>query len=53
MKKDILQDNSTCCSVCFEMLSCGDAILIDDNNDVTCNDCNSTTPILKGFAVHP
>jgi hypothetical protein len=39
MIKTILKDNSTCCSMCFEMLKVGTEIFIDNDNDVICKNC--------------
>lgn len=40
MKKIILEDNSTCCSMCYEMLNEGDEVFVDDDNDVICKECH-------------
>ncbi|MDD4706509.1 MAG: hypothetical protein PHS24_04810 [Bacilli bacterium] len=39
MKKEILQDNSSICSVCYQGLDEGDIIYIDDENDIICIEC--------------
>jgi hypothetical protein len=41
MKKIILEDNSTCCSMCYEMLSEGDEVFVDEDSDVVCKECHS------------
>jgi hypothetical protein len=42
MIKTILNDNSTCCAICFEMLECGNTVYVDKDNDVICSDCKLT-----------
>ena len=39
MEKFILDDASTCCSVCFEMLDPGIVVYVDEENDVICQEC--------------
>ena len=43
MKKIILEDNSTCCSHCFEMLSAGIEVFVDKDNEVVCSECYQET----------
>ena len=38
-KFEILEDNSSCCSVCYEMLEAGVGIYIDKDNDIICQEC--------------
>ena len=39
MFKTKLKDDSSCCSMCFEMLEAGQEVFIDSDNDIVCEDC--------------
>lgn len=39
MEKIILQDVSTCCAICFEMLDPDTVVYVDDDNDIICENC--------------
>lgn len=39
MRKIILQDDSSICSVCFEELESGTEVYVDEDNDIICKDC--------------